>query len=254
MAPVSVSTDAPGAVGFALAAAIFFLSAVQQGVTGFGFGMVAMSLLPFVIGGRTASIVGAFLALANTGYLSWRLRHSVEWRVLGILLLGAVIGVPVGVYALDALPERLLTRLIGFAVVSYAMYYGGREVLPDRPGRRLSMWWAWPAGVLSGALGGATNVGGPPIIFYAYHQPWSRETVQATLVAYFALISAVKVALLLLGGLVDASVAAYFWLMPLVWAGGTLGLRLGRRMAPVHFRTVVVCVLGVFGLLLLVRG
>lgn len=248
------NTTLAGAVFIGVVAAILFVGAFLQGVTGFGFGMVTMALMPFVIGARVSSIVVAFLALTNTGYLTWRLRRSVNWRVLAHLLSGALFGVPIGVYALKTLPDSALKRLIGFAILFYCIYYAWRTFREGRPGRGLPAWTRFPVGIVAGVFGGAVNVGGPPVILYVYSQPWARELIRATLVTYFACVTAMKIALLFAQRMVEPTHGAYLFAVPVIWAGSRCGLWVGGRLKPRHFKTFVLVTLSVLGTLLFVRG
>jgi hypothetical protein len=243
-----------GVLLFGMVCAILFSAAFLQGVTGFGFGMVAMALLPFVMSARLASVVVAFMALVNTGYLTWQLRKSVNWRILLPLLAGATFGVPIGVYALKTFPESLLKRLIGFAILGYCAYYTWSTLRASPWSRELPSWWRFPIGVVAGAFGGAVNVGGPPVILYIYSQPWSRDLIRATLVTYFALVTALKIALLFAQQMVTTETVSYLVSVPVIWAGSSLGLWIGRRMKAVYFQTIVIGALTFLGLLLLIRG
>jgi len=235
-------------------AAILFTGAFLQGLTGFGFGMVTMAMMPFAMGARISSIVVAFLALINTAYLTWHLRKSVDRDVLFSLLIGAAGGVPIGVYALKTLPDIALKRLIGFVILLYCAFEGWRTFRDRPPKRGLPSWMRFPIGFVAGILGGAVNVGGPPVILYAYSQPWTRERVRATLVAYFACITGIKVVLLFAQRMVEPSSLVYLAAAPVIWLGSRCGLWVGTRLRPRLFRTLVLVVLAALGTLLFLGG
>lgn len=234
--------------------AILFIAACLQGMSGFGFGMVAMSLLPFVISARTASVVVAFMALSNTLYLAWRVRRTIDFKLVSHLLIGSAVGVPIGVYALRVMPDDMLKRLIGLSILGYCIYLMVRKFRRRPPGPGLSLRWRVPVGLTAGMLGGAINVGGPPVILYLYSQPWDRELIRATLIAYFVLTTILKVAFVSVGGLVTRDMAVYALGFPVIWAGGGLGLWLGRRLRQSHFDLFIAGSLALLGALLLIGG
>src|SRR5204863_3690091 len=81
-----------------------------QGLTGFGFGLVSMSLMPLVIGVKQAAAMSTVFSLLAT--VTTFIRHSREynWRLGLVFLLSVWVGVPVGVYFLDRASEGLLLK------------------------------------------------------------------------------------------------------------------------------------------------
>lgn len=235
-------------------AVILFVGAFLQGVTGFGFGMVTMALMPCVMGARTSSIVVVFLASMNAVYLSWRLRRWVDWGILAPLFAGAAVGVPLGVHALRVLPEFALKRLIGLTLLLYCAYRGWRMFRGERIERSLPAWTRFPVGLVAGVLGGTANMGGPPVILYVYSQPWTRELIRTTLVTYFAGATLMKIVLLVVHGMVNVSHLGILLAMPIVWVGSRLGLWVGGRLKPRPFEIFTVGVLSLLAGILVVQG
>ena len=239
----------PALLELAAIGAVFLLSAFLQGLAGFGFGMVSMAILPFLLGARMASVVVAPFAVLNTMMLLWSLRRDVHVPALWRLIVGAAAGVPMGVHILTAFPEGALRRLIGFVILAYCLYEAWRRRATLDTEAALSVWWGLPVGVLAGALGGAVNVGGPPIVLFLYLQPWKRDTVRATLCAFFLFVAALKVALLLKGGMLPTAPTLYAVVIPLMWVGGVVGLRLGGRLSKRRFTATVLTMLAVLAVL-----
>ena len=233
--------------------AIFFLASCLQGLTGFGFGMVTMALLPFLMSARSASILVAVLVLFNTGYLTWRQRAHVDWRIVGQLFVGSIVGVPLGVHILRVFPESGLKRLIGAGILLYSAYYTWQTFSQREPRKEWPKWTRLPIGFVAGILGGAVNVAGPPVILYFYSQPWDPNRIRALLVAYFFTLTAMKNVLMFAGGMVPTSTLLYVGILPLIWIGSRFGLYVGQRIEPFWFRRLVIVALTVLGLLLM-RG
>ena len=87
--------------GFDLELALFLLAtfagAVVAGMSGFAFGLVAASVWLYILTPlQTATLIIAF-GLIVQGYAVWKLRGSLDWTKLWPFVLGAAIGVPVGV-------------------------------------------------------------------------------------------------------------------------------------------------------------
>lgn len=139
---------------------ILTLAGFTQGLTGFGFGLVSMALLPLLLPVREAAAVVAALNLVTCAVTLWGVRDHLCWRRGRSLTLGSAAGVPFGVYLLAALDPAPLLRLLGGLLVVFAVaeLTSGRRTPAPLPG-----WLGWPAGFLGGSIGGAFNMGGPPV-------------------------------------------------------------------------------------------
>ena len=94
-------------------ACILAVASFVFGLTGFGIGLVSLALLPFFV--PPATVVP--LVTLCVGCLRARddrqLRRDVMFPQLVSLLLGTILGTPVGVWVLETLPPSSLKRLIG---------------------------------------------------------------------------------------------------------------------------------------------
>jgi len=247
-------------VGIAVA---LLLAGLLQGMTGFGFALVSMATLPFLIGARAASVIVPPFAVLNTLALLWSLRRHINVAWLWRLLLGAAIGVPMGVYLLTSLPDVILRRFIGVVLLGYC----ASEVWRGRAGgtdtRGSSAWWSLPLGWLAGLISGAVNAGGPPVVVYIYRQPWKRDAIRATLCAFFMCVALYKTALVFgalsdvatptKGGMLLRSPTLYLTAGPAMWFGGFVGLRLGSRLSRDRFTAYVLVALAGLAVMLFVK-
>jgi len=169
-------------VTFALAAGAAIVAAASfvQGLAGFGIGLVALAFLPFVISPLDAIVLTTLYATLFCGVIFVPLRRDFLPSGVDALLVGSVLGTPLGVWVLATVSSTVLARLIGSVLVLIvALEWSGLS--PRRlPGRS----WGFVAGVLSGAVGGAVGTPGPPAIVYMAAQGWSARTIKANLQAF----------------------------------------------------------------------
>lgn len=226
-----------------------FVAAFTQGVTGFGFGMVAMALLPFFTHARDASILIGMFSLVTTSFVLFSVRRHFHWRDLLLPVLGMFGGIPLGVYALVILDETIIRRLVGVAILVACL----QMLAPRLRSARLASWpWALGAGFASGILGGAFGIGGPPVIAYASIQNWESARYKAMLCSFFAASNLYRVIIMLGAGLITSSIATRFALgLPVLLLGVVAGIRTYGRLSVAAFRRVVIGTLAVLALTLL---
>jgi uncharacterized protein len=232
-------------------ACILAIASFVFGLTGFGIGLVSLSLLPFFVPPATAvpliTLYGALFALV----MAIQLRRDIMFPQLVSLLLGTVLGTPVGVWVLEALPPSLLKRLIGLILMGVVVieWYGA---YPEKLSGRY--WGLW-AGGLAGVLGGAVGMPGPPVILYAAAQGWSPRAMKAMLQAFFSVNQSVIVVNHWWAGLLTREVVwlACLYVVPSA-IGVTAGIRLFDRMHQARLRRLIFALLFVLGLAMCVQG
>src|SRR5262249_8320620 len=164
------------------AALVIALANFVLGLVGFGNGLVAMALLPFLMSPVTAIVVLTIYTIVFAIVIFVPLRqHLLPIPVLDMLA-GTVIGVPAGVWGVSTVPVTALNRLIGGTLVLLVLL----EWAGLHPRRLVGHAWAIGAGVLAGVAGGAIGTPGPPVIVYSTTQGWSPRTIKANLQAFFA--------------------------------------------------------------------
>lgn len=234
-----------------------FLGGISQGATGIGFGLVSMAILPAVLPLRLAVPVVAGLAVLACAIVLARWWRHLDAREAAPLVLGELIGSPLGVQGLVTLDPRWVKTALGALLLGYGLRALGRRArATDRaPGPHLGRGWGVPAGAVGGVLGAAFNTGGPPLIVYATARDWSPGTFRANLQLLFLLNTGIQLGLLRANGLFTMQVVRLqAAALPALAGGLLLGTWLGRRLDPVRFRRVVFALLVAFGAVYLVRG
>src|SRR2546425_7084749 len=97
-------------------------AALVTGVAGFAFGLVAAGVwLHILTPMQTATLIIAF-GLVVQGISVWKLRHALRWSRLWPFLLGAAIGVPLGVAVLRWAEPAYVKVGIGVILILYSLY------------------------------------------------------------------------------------------------------------------------------------
>ena len=105
-----------------LFAAGTFAAALVTGVAGFAFGIVAAAVwLHFLSPAQATALIVAY-GLIVQGISVWKLRRSLKLARLLPFLLGAVIGVPIGVELLHWTSPATLRISIGVVLILFSLY------------------------------------------------------------------------------------------------------------------------------------
>ena len=102
-------------VGVAVVVAV---AATVQLLAGFGFGLAAVPLLSIVLDPHDAVVVALGLATFTNSYQALTGRHDADRPVIGRLLAGAAVGLPLGLLVFRLADSQVLGIVIGVAVLA----------------------------------------------------------------------------------------------------------------------------------------
>ena len=229
---------------FLLIAAIFALGSCVQTIAGFGSALVVMPILTQFVGVQTAASVMALVGATVTLSVLYQNRQGLQWREAGRLLVGSVVGVPLGALALKFLPPAPIMALLGAVLLIYGIYslatarsISASNLMPAPSGRLTTAL----VGFCSGILGGAYATDGPPLVIYGSVKRWSKQSFRSILQACFLVNGILIVACHGAGGLVTTDVLTYCaYGIPGMAAGLLIGTVLDRRINHALFHRLLV--------------
>jgi uncharacterized protein len=240
--------------GFPLELSIFlvatFAGALVAGLSGFAFGLVAASIWLYILSPlQSATLIVAF-GLIVQGYSVWKLRHALDWKKLWPFILGAAVGVPVGVSVLTWANPAYIRTGVGVFLVLYSLYAFFRPALRPIKGGGATL--DASIGFLNGVLGGITGLAGILVTIWSGLRGWpkdqQRTIFQPVAVAIF-LMSALWLGAK--GAVTPDTIKLFAIGLPVLIAGTWLGLKLYGRLDEASFRKVVLVLLFISGVVLM---
>jgi uncharacterized protein len=234
-----------------LTLATITVAGFTQSVTGFGFGLVAMALLPLFLDFKEAYFILMIpnLMVCTINFIANYRQY--QWRQGLGLLIGSCAAVPIGFYTMLHMKSDWLMFGLGILICVFA----SSELLMSktRP-LRLGESLGWPLGLASGTLSGAFNMGGPPAVAYVYSQSWSKEHIVALLQLVFGTSSVIRLFLMQNAGMItrDLLRTSLLAIVPLLLAIFA-GHRVLRTLKREHLRVVVFVFLLVIGIKYILR-
>ena len=237
---------------FAAVCLAVLLAGTVQGLSGFGSGLVLVSIVPWFVDITFAVPFAGVFSYMTVLAMTWRHRRHIRLRRALPLILGLFPGVPLGMAFLKGVDAGLATGALGAVLVVYAcwaLFVADR----DNPAR-VSERWGPGFGFVGGILGGAFNCSGPPVVLYSTLQDWNKGETVGTMQAYFLAQGALTLTGFALTGLITIETLTWnAWMFPALAGGVWLGDRLHHRVDEGTFRSVVMVGLLLMGLAFLVR-
>lgn len=224
-----------------------------QGVSGFAFSLVALSIWAWAVEPQLAAPMSVFGALVGQLVaLPWVWR-GFELRKLLPLVVGGLLGVPLGAFLLQRLDPTLFRFVLGVFLLLYCPLM---LLLPAD--------YSWPhggraadgaAGFAGGVLGGIAGISGPVPTLWTTLRGWDKDTQRGVLQAFnIAMHMATLTAYALSGSVTSETLTMFAWITPALAIPAVLGVLLFRRLATRTFRRLILLLLLVSGVTLVWRS
>jgi uncharacterized protein len=214
---------------------IVFVAAALQRAVGFGFALLAVPLMAFVVPTKSAVVIVFLNGALTSTWLMIRLRHEIEWHTTRLLGAGTVFGAPVGVVILSLVSAVVLRLTLGVVTCAAAGWIIVASRLasgqaPPRPARTVVI------GLVSGVLNTSLATNGPPLVYELRRTGFEDDRFRATISAAFTISNVIGLPLLAAAGLISADdvALAAASLVPCA-VGIALGSLISTRMETTHF-------------------
>lgn len=227
--------------------------AFVSGVSGFAYGLVALSLwswqadpaqlAPMVVFG---SLVAQLLGLRTVG-------HRLDWRAAVPMAMGGLVGVPVGVALLGHVDLPVFRLVVGCVLTLYALTALGAagRCWVTGGGRMVE----GGIGVVSGIMGGLAGLHGSLPALWATLCGWGKERQRSVFQAYNTIMGLMVSAALVSAGKVGGDVLPLFAvILPATVLPAWLGTRVYRGLGGEGFRRTVLGLLLMSGIAQLVSA
>jgi len=229
---------------------IAFLATLVRSTFGFGESLVAVPLLILFLPMEVAVPVSVLMSILVALVVVIQDHRKIHFQSAKWLIIFAALGIPFGILTLLYGNELGVKIALGILIIAYALYgLIGKASLHLQNDHK---YWLFICGFLSGVLGGAYGLNGPPLAIYGNMRRWSAPHFRATLQAYFLPASALGAIGYLTKGLITAQVLTYFAIsLPAIFPAIFLGRYLNHRLEGEGFFRYVYMGLIFIGLLLI---
>lgn len=231
---------------------IVFFATIFRSAFGFGESLIAVPLLAIVMPLKTAVPLSVLISVTIAGFVVIQDHKKIHLKSAGGLIVYALVGIPIGLWVLVTVPAYPVKLLLGLVIMVFSIYLlVGKQLMELSHD---SKWWLAACGLLSGILGGAYGLNGPPLVIYGAKRRWTPQHFRATLQAYFLIASLIGVIGYWISGLLDVVIFRYYlWSLPVLVPAILLGRLANSRMHGDRFFKFSYTVLLALGLIFFIN-
>ncbi|HEX4326558.1 MAG TPA: sulfite exporter TauE/SafE family protein [Burkholderiales bacterium] len=240
-------------ISFFAAPLVVICAYIVFGITGFGATVIIVPLLAQVLPLKFLVPLCVVLDLSAFVLLSAKSggkidRAEVRW-VVPFMLLGIVIGA----VTLAKAPERALILGLGIFITGYAVLSLTAFRLHSST---IARGWGVPVGIAGGISSSLFGIGGPLYAIYVSRRTTDAGVMRATMSTLILMSGLTRFLMFIANGLLLSWTIATAWLLllPCVWGGAIVGMKLHDRLSLAHVRRMIHVVLLLSGASLIVRA
>jgi len=184
---------------FSLIIFTVFIASIIRGFNGFGFSATCISGFSFILPAieivPIILILEVFISIFMFPYI-W---NKIDWNFVFKLLIGIVIGSPIGLYLLKYLSPQTTHLYVCVIIIFFSILlmkgYSNQRINNNRS--------KIFTGIVSGTLNGLTTLGGMPVALFLLVTSIQPAVIRGSLAALFFLTDVYAFILSFFGGIVD---------------------------------------------------
>jgi len=222
------------------------LAGFVQGLSGFGFSLVSLSIWAWVLDPTLAAVLAVTGGFTGQVFTAVTLRRGAEWARLLPFVAGGLLGLPAGLLLLPHLNPIWFKAAIGSLLFVWCPLMLVSRRLPQlRHGGRLADGIAGAMGGIGSAIGG---LAGPIPTLWSTLRGYPKETQRSVIQSFNLTLLGVTLFGYFATGLVHASMALPMVVIaPAVVLTSLLGARVYVGISELAFRTIVLTLLTASG-------
>jgi len=226
--------------------AIILFAAVIQGAAGFGFGLVAVSLLSMFVNIKDASLILLLSGIALNLFIFSRLYKEFCFDQIIPIFISSLVCVPIGVYILEKADCSVLKYMLGVILILMVI----QRLTPALKEHKWHPYWLGiPCGICTGILAGSLGAAGPPVVAFVASQKFKKFHYSACVQFIFVNCCFVRLFFVIEKGLmtkqilITGAVGVLF-----VIIGAFIGLKIMKKMSEKILGYIITVMLFAFGI------
>ena len=232
---------------------INFASAFIQASCGFGYAMVAMSLMPLLMSMRQCASISAITVVVIAVQMCMTLGKHLVLRKVCIPVISCMMTIPVGMYFLMHFDEILLRRILASAIILLTLFF----LYTRKRNIRITGTWyqGLAAGLITGISTGMFNIVGPFFMVYYVSIMDDMLSFKASMEFSFLIAGLYSVVMHTVQGNITGEMLPYYAVSAVgACIAGRLGLYVFKKINKEKMTLIVYFLLPVLALMLLLNS
>ena len=176
-----------------------FIASIIRGFNGFGFSATCISGFSFILPAIEIVPIILILEVFISIFMAPYIWNKIDWNFVFKLLIGIIIGSPIGLYLLKYLSPQTTHLYVCVIIIFFSLLlmkgYSNQKINND--GLKIF------TGIISGTLNGLTTLGGMPVALFLLVTSIQPAVIRGSLAALFFLTDVYAFILSFFGGIVD---------------------------------------------------
>lgn len=236
---------------YLIAFLIIVCSAMIQGITSFGFSLLAVPLLSLILPLKLIVPVLVIFSLIMNIVIFSKIKGHINKLQISLLVLFGLSSIPIGINALKGIDENIIKLIVGIIIVisALSMNFGIKIKFKNQ-----NLSYAI-TGFLSGILNGSSSLSGPPVILLLSNEGASKKNFRKTLSTYFLVLNLFTIPIFIYENMITSEVISYtLKLSPALLIGVFSGVMLGNKLPEKLFGKITLILIFVMGVLTIVSA
>ncbi len=231
-----------------------FIASIIRGFNGFGFSATCISGFSFVIPAIEIVPIILILEVLISIFMAPYVWSKIDWNMVFKILIGMVIGSPIGIYLLKFLSPEITHLSVCIIIIFFSILlmkgYTNKQL--NNNSIKVS------TGIGSGALNGLTTLGGMPAALFLLITCIQPAVIRGTLTALFFLTDIYAFVLSFFADIVD--ITTIYRTLPLILVlpiGVFIGDKFFVKSKEALYRKVVfyfLIIISIFGIIRIISG
>jgi uncharacterized membrane protein YfcA len=176
-----------------------FVASIIRGFNGFGFSATCISGFSFILPAIEIVPIILILEVIISIFMIPYIWNKIDWNFVLKLIIGIIIGSPIGLYLLKYLPPDVTHLSVCVLIIFFSLLlmcgYLNKKINNN--------YGKFFTGIISGILNGLTTLGGMPVALFLLVTSIQPAIIRGSLAALFFLTDIYAFALSLFAGIVD---------------------------------------------------
>ena len=189
---------------------IVFIASIIRGFNGFGFSATCISGFSFILPAIEIVPIILVLEVAISIFMVPYIWNKIDWDFVFKLLIGIIIGSPIGLYLLKHLNPQTIHLSICLIIIFFSILltkgYSNQKI-DNNYGKFFT-------GIVSGTLNGLTTLGGMPVAVFLLITSIQPAVIRGSLAALFFFTDIYAFVLSFFSGIVDMT--TIYRIIPLI--------------------------------------